>query len=190
MAKKAKKDKEKVENVSEATGVVEEGKVEATGTEGTVEEGKVEATGTDNKVEENKPADENAKQEDSKDNVITNTIVCPHCQGQIIIETPAPQRRGQLAGIELANMTDEQLKREKINAGSVLYKAKARKADIATINKNQARFDAVVAEMEKRKAAATPAATVTPATQTEAPAEVTAAPTTEGASNPEVAAQI
>lgn len=60
------------------------------------------------------------------------------------------QRRGQLAGLTLENMTDEQLKRELINSKSVLYKAQQRNADPATIEKNQARVDAALAEKAKR----------------------------------------
>lgn len=63
-------------------------------------------------------------------------------------------RRGILAGLAIEDMSDEQLKREKINAGSVLYKAKQRHAEEATITMNQERFDAVVAELAKRKPAA------------------------------------
>lgn len=49
-----------------------------------------------------------------------------------------------------AEMTDEELKRELINANSVLYKAKQRQASEETINVNQARVDAAKAEKEKR----------------------------------------
>ena len=70
----------------------------------------------------------------------------------ITVEAPkkvtAP--RGQLAGIALEDMTDEQLKREIINAGSVLYKATKRGADAEIITKNQARLDAAKAEKAKR----------------------------------------
>lgn len=60
------------------------------------------------------------------------------------------QRRGQLAGLTLDQMTDEQLKREIINANSVLYKAKQRGAAQETIERNQARVDAALAEKAKR----------------------------------------
>lgn len=71
---------------------------------------------------------------------------------KIEIEIPtAPKRpRGQLAGIDVADMTDEQLKREKINANSVLYKAKQRGAADEIIEANQARVDRVLAEFEVR----------------------------------------
>lgn len=59
-------------------------------------------------------------------------------------------RRGQLAGLSLEDMTDEQLKREKINASSVLYKAKQRNAEQSTIDNNQARVDAVDAALRAR----------------------------------------
>lgn len=59
-------------------------------------------------------------------------------------------RRGQLAGLSLTEMTDEQLKREIINANSVLYKAQKRGASEDTIAKNQARVDAANAEKAAR----------------------------------------
>ena len=75
----------------------------------------------------------------------------------IEVEAPVPEKkpRGQLAGIALEDMTDEQLKREIINANSVLYKAKQRGAAEETIAANQARVDAAKAEKDKR--AGTPA---------------------------------
>lgn len=68
------------------------------------------------------------------------------------VEMPAVEKkpRGQLAGIALEEMTDEQLKRELINANSVLYKAKQRGASDETIAANQARVDAAKAEKAKR----------------------------------------
>lgn len=68
------------------------------------------------------------------------------------VEMPAVEKkqRGQLAGIELDEMTDEQLKRELINANSVLYKATQRGAAPETIAANQARVDAAKAEKAKR----------------------------------------
>jgi hypothetical protein len=78
-------------------------------------------------------------------------VTCPHCNETFLVEVPAAEkRRGQLYGIELADMTDEQLKREIINAGSVLYKAKQRGASEEIIAKNQARLDAAKAEKAKR----------------------------------------
>lgn len=70
----------------------------------------------------------------------------------IEVEAPAVEKkpRGQLAGIALVDMTDEQLKREIINANSVLYKAKQRGAAEETIAANQARVDAAAAEKAKR----------------------------------------
>lgn len=69
------------------------------------------------------------------------------------VEAPAKEKkpRGQLAGIALEDMTDEQLKREIINANSVLYKAKQRGAAEETIAANQARVDAAKAEQAKRQ---------------------------------------
>jgi len=68
------------------------------------------------------------------------------------IEMPAPVKkpRGQLAGLTLEEMTDEQLKREIINSKSVLYKATQRGAAAETIAANQARVDAALAEKAKR----------------------------------------
>lgn len=68
---------------------------------------------------------------------------------EIEVEAPVKEKapRGQLAGIALEDMTIEQLKREKINASSVLYKAKQRGASDETIAKNQARVDAVCARL-------------------------------------------
>lgn len=69
------------------------------------------------------------------------------------IEAPAKEKkpRGQLAGIAIEDMTDEQLKREIINAKSVLYKATQRGAAEDTIAANQARVDAALAEKAKRQ---------------------------------------
>lgn len=96
------------------------------------------------------------------------------------VEIPAAEKkqRGQLAGIALEDMTDEQLKREIINANSVLYKAKQRGAADATIAANQARVDAAKAEQNKRKGVSAEADT-TPADAVEGvldgtPAEVDA----------------
>ena len=71
---------------------------------------------------------------------------------KIEVEVPAKVKgsRGQLAGIAIEDMTDEQLKREIINANSVLYKAKQRGASEETIAANQARVDAAKAEQAKR----------------------------------------
>ena len=74
---------------------------------------------------------------------------------KVEVEMPAPVKkaRGQLAGIALEDMTDDQLKRELINANSVLYKAKQRGASEETIAANQARVDAALAEKAKRQPA-------------------------------------
>lgn len=78
-------------------------------------------------------------------------VTCPHCNETYLVEVPvAEKRRGQLYGIALEDMTDEQLKREIINANSVLYKAKQRGAAEDIIAKNQARLDAAKAEKAKR----------------------------------------
>ena len=78
-------------------------------------------------------------------------VTCPHCNQIFEVEVPAVEkRRGQLYGIALEDMTDEQLKREIINANSVLYKAKQRGAAEETIAANQARLDAAKAEKARR----------------------------------------
>ena len=69
---------------------------------------------------------------------------------EVEIPDAAKKPRGQLAGLSLEDMTDEQIKRETINSNSVLYKAKQRGASDETIAMNQARVDAVTAEKEKR----------------------------------------
>lgn len=72
---------------------------------------------------------------------------------KVQVEVPVAEKkpRGQLAGIALEEMTDDQLKREIINANSVLYKAKQRGASEEIIAKNQARVDAAKAEQAKRQ---------------------------------------
>lgn len=87
---------------------------------------------------------------------------------QVEVPTVEKKPRGQLAGIPLEEMTDEQLKREIINANSVLYKAKQRGASDEIIEKNQARVEAAKAEQAKRRPV------VATAVATEAP-EVAAA---------------
>ena len=84
----------------------------------------------------------------------TMEITCPDCGKVFEVEVPAAVKkpRGQLAGIALEDMTDEQLKREIINAKSVLYKAVHREANEETIAANQARVDAAMAEKSKRQA--------------------------------------
>ena len=104
----------------------------------------------------------------------------------IEVEAPTPEKkpRGQLAGIALEDMTDEQLKRELINANSVLYKAKQRGASKETIAANQARVDAAKAEKAKR--------TGTPA-ESEAPnveAAMDGNETNEGVYDEEAAAEM
>lgn len=104
----------------------------------------------------------------------------------IEVEAPVPEKkpRGQLAGIALEDMTDEQLKREIINANSVLYKAKQRGASEETIAANQARVDA--AKAEKAKRAGTPAESDAP--NVEAAMEGTE--TNEGVYDEEAAAEM
>ena len=86
-------------------------------------------------------------------------FTCPHCNNEVEIVTPEVTRRGVLSGIALEDMTDEQLKREIINAKSVLYKSEKRGASIETIAKNKDRVEAALAEKAKR----------TPVVEAEAP---------------------
>lgn len=81
-------------------------------------------------------------------------VTCPHCGEDFEVEAPKQVKtpRGCLAGIPLEEMTYEQLKREKINAGSVLYKAKKRNAPEETIAQNQERYDAVSALLAEKRA--------------------------------------
>lgn len=95
---------------------------------------------------------------------------------KVQVEVPvAPRKpRGQLAGIALVDMTDEQLKREIINAKSVLYKAKQRGASDETIIVNQARVDAALAEKAKRQGLAAVNETNEAVAEVEAAMEATA----------------
>lgn len=104
----------------------------------------------------------------------------------IEVEAPVPEKkpRGQLAGIALEDMTDEQLKREIINANSVLYKAKQRGASEETIAANQARVDA--AKAEKAKRAGTPAESEAPNVE----AAIEGNETNEGVYDEEAAAEM
>lgn len=70
---------------------------------------------------------------------------------EIEIPTPDKRPRGQLHGIALEDMNDEQLKREIVNSNSVLYKAKQRGASDEIIAANQLRLDAAKAEKAKRE---------------------------------------
>ena len=85
-------------------------------------------------------------------------VTCPHCNEIFQVEVPAAPKktRGQLAGIALSDMTDDQLKREIINANSVLYKAKQRGAAEDIIAANQARLDAAKAEKASRTGTTAP----------------------------------
>lgn len=71
------------------------------------------------------------------------------------VEVETPKRegrpRGQLAGIDIVDMTDEQLKIEIINSKSVLYKAKQRGASPETIQRSQERVDRALAERSARQ---------------------------------------
>lgn len=68
-----------------------------------------------------------------------------------MIEVEIPTRgRAQRENKPIEEMTKEELKREIINAGSVLYKATKRGADEEIIQKNQERLDAAKALMAEK----------------------------------------
>lgn len=67
-------------------------------------------------------------------------------------ELPKAQSRGQVAGIPLEEMTDDQLRIEYRNANSVAYKTKKAGRDAT---KAEERLERVKAEMEKRNIAPT-----------------------------------
>lgn len=68
-----------------------------------------------------------------------------------VIEVEVPSVRGrQRVSKPIDEMSHEELKREIINAGSVLYKAQKRGADEEVIARNQARLDAAKALMEEK----------------------------------------
>lgn len=73
---------------------------------------------------------------------------------EVAIPTAPRAPRGMLAGIALEDMTLDQLKRELINAKSVLYKAKLRGAPEQTIKANEERVAAAEAMRAKRLAEA------------------------------------
>jgi preprotein translocase subunit SecD len=68
-----------------------------------------------------------------------------------VIEVEVPSRMGRKRITKpIDEMSHEELKREIINAGSVLYKAQKRGADEEIIERNQARLDAAKALMEEK----------------------------------------
>lgn len=67
-----------------------------------------------------------------------------------MIEVEIPGRRAQREVKPIEEMTKEELKREIINAGSVLYKAQKRGAAEEIIQKNQERLDAAKALMVEK----------------------------------------
>lgn len=117
-------------------------------------------------------------------------VCCPGCQGVFEVEIPTKAKtpREPKVTIPVEEMTDEQLKRECINANSVLYKAKQRGATDEVIAAAQARADKAAAEKASRKALAK-AAKAEEATETaeeaEAPVEETT-PAEEVVENPEI----
>lgn len=101
------------------------------------------------------------------------------------VEAPTSPRkpRGMLAGLTVEEMTDDQLKREIINANSVLYKAKQRGANPEIIAANEVRLAAAKAEKEKR----TP---VKPVVEEGPMAEVLAEAPAEDVYNEDITAEI
>lgn len=77
---------------------------------------------------------------------------CPHCTQEFDVQFPQAPRKGKLAGIELTEMTDEQLRVEVVNASSVLAKAVKRGAAAEVIANAEIRVEAAKAERANRKA--------------------------------------
>lgn len=70
---------------------------------------------------------------------------------QFMIEVEVPKGQGRARNTKpIEEMTKEELKREIINANSVLYKAQKRGAEQEIIDRNQARLDAAKALMEEK----------------------------------------
>lgn len=68
-----------------------------------------------------------------------------------VIEVEVPSARGRQRTVKpIDEMTQEELKREIINAGSVLYKAQKRGADEEIIERNKARLEAAKALMDEK----------------------------------------
>lgn len=80
---------------------------------------------------------------ESKKHAHTAEVTCPHCNLVFEVEIPAAQKRGVLVGVSLEEMTVEQLKREKVNANSVLYKGIKRGCGPELVARNTARLNAV-----------------------------------------------
>lgn len=100
------------------------------------------------------------------------TITCANCGAEVELPKKEFKPRGTLAGKTLPEMTMEELKQERRNAKSVLYKAtKAATPNEERILANQIRVEAVEEEIAKRKpVVAAPVAEEVQATE-EAPAE-------------------
>lgn len=73
---------------------------------------------------------------------------------KFVVEIDAPATptvsKSKIANVPLSQMTMEQLKRERINARSVLYKATRRDDEIGIVNATQ-RLNNVAKEIAKRK---------------------------------------
>lgn len=68
-----------------------------------------------------------------------------------VIEVEVPSARGRQRTVKpIDEMSQEELKREIINAGSVLYKAQKRGADEDIIERNKARLEAAKALMAEK----------------------------------------
>lgn len=80
------------------------------------------------------------------------TQKCPHCGEDVTFEVAQTTRKGALVGLSITEMTDEQLKREIVNASSVLSKAVKRGAAEEVINGATARLEAAKLERASRKA--------------------------------------
>jgi hypothetical protein len=107
-------------------------------------------------------------------------FTCTNCGtvNEVVIPTKAKSLSGSLAGIALEDMTIEQLKQEKRNAKSVLYKSEKAGRPVESLIPKQERVDAVEAMLALRVAAAKPEEVVTEVAEaTECTDEVCEAPT-------------
>jgi hypothetical protein len=124
----------------------------------------------------------------------TMEVMCPGCKGVFEVEIPKATKtpREPKVVIPVEEMTDEQLKKECINANSVLYKAKQRGASEEVIAAAQARADKAAAERASRKALAKAAKAeeaapeATAEVDETATAEATAEATVDVAENAEI----
>jgi hypothetical protein len=80
------------------------------------------------------------------------TVTCQNCGAEVEIPVPEHKPRGVLAGKTLEEMSFDELKIERRNAKSVLYKSEKAGVSGDKLEQKMVRVDAVLAEIEKRKA--------------------------------------